>query len=96
MRPKKYENKTPFMRFLHKNTGWLILLCGLITLAGWIYSNQVEADFYHSWTCPMLWNYQDGGATYKGVLFEDLDESKQSEYMAFLNAECDPSQFEKP
>lgn len=84
----KYANKTPVMRFIHKNTGWIIMFCGLASLAGfWMYS-QTESDFYHSWTCAMLRNYEAGGASFKGIMYDELSEEQKLEYSEFTNTEC--------
>ena len=84
----KYKNKPPVHRFLHKYTGYIIMGAGLLVLALYLNEMQVEPDFYHQWTCPMLFNYERGGATFKGVMYDDLSEDEQQRYSEFLKSEC--------
>lgn len=53
----KYANKTPVMRFVHKNTGFII--CGVIlAFAVPMLMMEYESyEFFERWTCPVLWTY---------------------------------------
>ena len=84
----KYANMSPAKRFVHKNTGWIILGVALLCLAVWWNYNQIEQDFYYSWTCAMLFNYQMGGATFKGVKYDALSIDEQQKYDEFVSREC--------
>lgn len=48
---KKYANKTPFKRFLHKYTGVIVLVAILIPLGSYIAYSESQEVFFESWNC---------------------------------------------
>lgn len=54
---EKYGNKTPLMKFLHKNTGFIV--CGIIlAIAVPLYLYEVNShEFFESWSCGMMQAY---------------------------------------
>ena len=54
---EKYGNKTPFMKFVHKNTGYII--CGIVlAIAVPLYLNETNSqEFFEKWSCQDLQIY---------------------------------------
>ena len=54
---EKYGNKNPLMKFVHKNTGYII--CGIIlVIAIPLYLNETNSqEFFEKWTCSSLQSY---------------------------------------
>lgn len=60
---EKYGNKSPFMKFVHQNTGYLIAgVFVMIVLAFYIVYDK-DSLFFERWTCPMMEQYRVGNAT---------------------------------
>lgn len=76
------------MKFVHKNTGYLVVL-GLLAVAVplYLYYDQ-SADFYQRWTCPMMDSYYAGNATSDGMLYKDLTDEEKDKFNIIYRSEC--------
>lgn len=54
---EKYGNKSPFMKFVHKNTGYIIVGIILAIVVPIFYSTMESQEFFEKWTCPQIQNY---------------------------------------
>lgn len=86
---EKYGNKSPFMRFVHKNTGYIVV--GIIlAIAIPLYLDYNEnATFYQKWSCPMMELYKAGNATAgDNPSYANLPEDAKSNFDKILRDEC--------
>ena len=76
---KKYENKTPFKRFLHQYTGVLVLAIILSVVGVGFFYYQSTQVFFESWPCVDI----------QGMSMEhvDLTEAEHIRYHEIWN-EC--------
>lgn len=51
---EKYGNKSPFMKFVHKNTGYIVVGVLLVVLAPIVYSTMESQEFFERWSCGNL------------------------------------------
>lgn len=50
----KYAKKTPFKRFLHKYTGFIIMgIFAVIVASAWLYIEN-EKVFFENWSCHLI------------------------------------------
>lgn len=77
------------MKFVHKNTGYLVVL-GLLAVAVPLYLvYDQEAEFYERWTCPMMYNYQIGNATAGNhPLHDQMSEEQHIKFHEIYDREC--------
>ena len=76
------------MKFVHKNTGYLVVL-GLLAVAVPLYLvYDQEADFYQRWTCPMMDSYFAGNATSDSMLYKDLTDEEKDKFNIIYRSEC--------
>jgi len=53
----KYANKTPLMRFLHMNTGFIVAGLFLVTIVIlWVWYDST-LSFFERFTCPQITDY---------------------------------------
>ena len=54
---EKYGNKSPFMKFLHKNTGFLVCF-GILAVVVPIYFYEINSqEFFENWSCGNIQSY---------------------------------------
>lgn len=54
---EKYGNKSPFMKFIHKNTGFIVVGV-FLAIAIPVYLFTVESqEFFETWSCSRLQSY---------------------------------------
>ena len=74
---EKYQNKTPVMKFIHKNTGFII--CGVILAIAipLFYAEQGKLEFFEKWTCEQIRTYYllDGGGRFPKVSELNTDQT---------------------
>jgi len=74
---KKYANKTPLKRFLHKYTGIIVLTIILsVVILFWTY-NEVNKVFFENWTCNEI----------SEMKLSDLDQKSVTRYHEIIS-EC--------
>ena len=51
---EKYGNKSSLMKFVHKNTGYIVALgFGIVVITAWL-SITEQQEFFEKWTCGNL------------------------------------------
>lgn len=87
----KYANKTPFMRFLHKNTGFIICGVFLAVLIPFYFYETNSQEFFETWTCPQIKTYMliydQDVYKYNYPDFEHLTESQKTKFDGIVQ-EC--------
>ncbi len=59
----KYENKTPVMRFIHRNTGYItISIVVPLLIISWMYYESTQV-FFESWSCLGIMTVDDESLT---------------------------------
>lgn len=54
---EKYGNKSSLMKFVHKNTGYIVAAgFTIVVITAWL-SVSNEQEFFEKWTCPQIQNY---------------------------------------
>lgn len=89
---EKYGNKSPLMRFIHKNTGFLVCFGILAVAVPWYFYETNSQEFFEGWSCDRLQTYvllynQD---IYKEN-FPDHEHLSEEQHMRFheVIGECD-------
>ena len=54
---EKYANKSPLMRFLHKNTGFLVCFGILAVAVPWWFYEVNNQEFFENWSCSQIQIY---------------------------------------
>ena len=54
---EKYGNKLPLMKFVHKNTGYIVVGVFLAIAVPVFYSMMESQEFFEKWTCPQIQIY---------------------------------------
>ena len=54
---EKYGNKSPFMKFVHKNTGYIVALGFAIAVILVYFDVSDNQEFFEKWTCPQIQIY---------------------------------------
>lgn len=93
---EKYGNKSPLMKFVHKNTGFLVCFGILAVAVPWWFYEVNSQEFFESWSCSNIQSYL---LTYDQEIYPNdfpdhnhLSE-KQHERLHEIILECD---FQKP
>lgn len=86
---EKYGNKSPLMRFVHQNTGYIIVGIILAVAIPLYLEYDQKADFFERWTCPMMYNYQIGNATAGNFPMHDkMTEEQHIKFHLIYDSEC--------
>lgn len=81
-RGEKYSNKTPRMKFLHKNTGYIIFgIVMTLIIVGWFYYTSSQV-FFEGWACSAI----------QGMDFTELNESELIRYNQIVS-DCNNELF---
>ena len=86
---EKYGNKSSLMKFVHRNTGYIIV--GIIlSIAIPIYLDwNSNIDFFEKWSCPMMSNYYVGNATAgDNPPYKNLDHIQKEKFDYIMVNEC--------
>ena len=85
---EKYGNKSPLMRFVHKNTGYIIAGVALAIIIPLFLSVQEEQFFFEKWSCAKINQYFLSGDAFVG--FPSYNEMTDGERKRFdqINNEC--------
>ena len=85
---EKYQNKSKLMKFVHRNTGYII--CGIIlSIAIPLYLMETESqEFFESWHCSRIQQYLLLDHTGGNPTHDELTE-KQHERLHEIISECD-------
>ena len=54
---EKYGNKSPIMKFLHKNTGFLVCFGILAVAVPWYFYETNSQEFFENWSCGTIQSY---------------------------------------
>ena len=54
---EKYGNKSPLMKFVHKNTGFLVCFAILAVAVPWWFYETNSQEFFEGWSCPQIQIY---------------------------------------
>lgn len=85
---EKYGNKSPLMKFVHKNTGYIIV-GGILAVAIPVYLDyDQKADFFERWTCDMMETFEKGMATNNGLTHDNMNEQEHARFHKILDNEC--------
>jgi hypothetical protein len=95
-RKGKYGNLSPFSRFLHKNTGFIVMgTIVTIVLIGWtIYDGELE--FFDSWNCEKILYYTLSQENYGYPDHDDLTEKQHLKLHKLYANDCSNDSFIPP
>lgn len=83
----KYASKTPFKRFLHKYTGFII--CGIILAVGLpvYFEWESESEFFDNWSCDLAKKYYLSNQKVNDVSYSEMT-GEQLERLNAIMDEC--------
>ena len=89
---EKYGNKSPFMKFVHKNTGYIVVGIFLAIAIPVFYSMMESQEFFEKWSCGNLeWYALSYNQEFHKQNFPDHDNLTEEQHTKFheVIAECD-------
>ena len=90
---KRYENLPPWKRFLHKNTGFLVMGAVVTIIAiAWILV-EAESEFFHSWNCEKIGYYMMSVENYGYPNHDDLTEEQHLKLHELYASDCSDQKF---
>ena len=85
---EKYGTKSPVMKFVHKNTGYIIAGIALAIITPLYLSIQEEQEFFEKWSCEKINQYYLSGDAFIGFpSYSELDEKQAQRFDQIIN-EC--------
>ena len=84
----KYENMSPFKRFLHKNTGFLVMGGSVIIITTLWFTTTEEQEFFMSWNCDKLNFYINDQTIFGYTDHNDLSEELHLKLHLIYNSDC--------
>ena len=84
---EKYGNKTPVVKFLHQNTGYIIVGIALLVII-LVFLSQGVSPFFDKWSCEKINQYYLSGEAFVGFpSYNELDEKQSQRFQQIIN-EC--------
>lgn len=77
---EKYGNKSPFMKFVHRYTGFIVLGVILAAAIPLILLAQSEQEFFEKWSCNMINQYRVGVIAPDRPPYVDLTEEQKQKF----------------
>jgi len=92
----RYDKLPSWKRFLHKNTGFIVMGTVLtIVLVGWtIYDGELE--FFHSWNCEKILYYMMSVESYGYPDHNDLTPEQHIKLHQLYADDCGADKFTPP
>lgn len=85
---EKYGNKSPVMKFVHKNTGYIIAGIALAIIIPVFMSVQEEQAFFEKWSCEKISQYFLSGESFVGFpSYNELEDDQRERFDQIIN-EC--------
>lgn len=85
---EKYQNKSPFMKFVHKNTGYIIAGVALAIIIPLFLSVQNEPYFFEQWSCQKISQYYLSGDAFVGFpSYNEMTDDQRNRFDQIIN-EC--------
>ena len=85
---EKYGTKSPVMKFVHKNTGYIIAGVVLAIIIPLFLSVQEEQAFFEKWSCTKISQYYLSGDAFVGFpSYSELEENEKKRFDQ-INNEC--------
>ena len=92
----KYEKLPAWKRFLHKNTGFIVMgIIGAIILTAWTINEQ-EMEFFHSWNCEKILYYMMSVENYGYPDHNDLSQEQHLKLHQLYADDCSNDKFQAP
>ena len=94
---EKYGNKSPLMKFVHKNTGFIVCFGILAVAVPWWFYETNSQEFFEGWSCPQIQIYL---LTYNQDVYDrgfpDHDHLTEEQHVRLheIVTECDFKTFE--
>lgn len=86
---EKYGNKSPLMKIVNKNAGYITVGIILAVAVPLYFLYDSSLDFFEKWSCPMMETYQKGMATAgDNPPYKDLDDLTKERFDLILRDEC--------
>ena len=90
---KRYENLPAWKRFLHKNTGFLVMGTAIAIIAIVWTTIEAESEFFHSWNCEKLAYYMVSNQGYGYPDHDELTEEQHNKLHKLYANECSNQKF---
>ena len=85
---KKYDGKNPIVKFVHKNTGFIVMgISVVIIFYAWSLYNE-DQEFFSSWSCSKLYGYMLTESNYGYPDHKDLSEAQHLKLHEIYANEC--------
>ena len=85
---KKYDSKNPVVKFVHKNTGFIVMgISVVIIFYAWTLYTE-DQEFYSSWSCSKLYGYMVTESNYGYPDHDDLTEAQHLKLHEIYANEC--------
>ena len=85
---KKYDSKNPVVKFVHKNTGFIVMgISVVIIFYAWTLYTE-DQEFFSSWSCSKLYGYMVTESNYGYPDHDDLTEAQHLKLHEIYANEC--------
>ena len=92
---KKYDSKNPVVRFVHKNTGFIVMgISVVIIFYAWALFTE-DQEFFSLWSCNKLYGYMVTESNYGYPDHVDLEEELHLLLHEIYANECGTDDFQK-
>ena len=92
---KKYASKNPVVKFVHKNTGFIVMgISVVIIFYAWTLYNE-DQEFFSSWSCNKIYGYMVTESNYGYPDHKDLSEAQHLKLHEIYANECSSGKYKE-
>jgi len=92
---KKYDSKNPIVKFVHKNTGFIVMgISVVIIFYAWTLYNE-DQEFFSSWSCNKIYGYMVTESNYGYPDHDDLPDVLHLKLHNIYANECSTDKYKE-